>query len=119
MSDYYEQKIGDLKDQIKELTEQNLRIVRREFTQICSYCGWESKGEGWEELQAHLKVCNKHPLPRALNALTVAKQALLEIRHAQDSGAGWYTKGESGLFQQVRMWINKATAAIDKATDEA
>ena len=47
-------------------------------------------------------------------AREVMKQTLLEITHAQQCGPGWYTRGASGLHQQVRMWINKANVAIKK-----
>lgn len=50
-----------------------------------------------------------------VEAAKVAKQALAEVRHAQDNGSRWYTKGESGLFQQVRMWLNKAQEPLDKS----
>lgn len=44
--------------------EKTLRIVRGEFGQFCSYCGWESSSEGasWGELQAHINNCTAHPL---------------------------------------------------------
>jgi hypothetical protein len=52
-----------LEEQVAELEEKNLAIVRGEFNQICSYCGWESsKDAGWEELQAHIRECSKHPV---------------------------------------------------------
>ena len=51
-------------------------------------------------------------------ALRVANQALLEIDHAYRNGPDWYTKGESGLRQQARMWIDKGIAAINKALQE-
>jgi predicted RNase H-like nuclease (RuvC/YqgF family) len=43
-----------------------LDVVRGQFTQICSYCGEEMhQPNGWNELQAHIKMCPKHPLTRA------------------------------------------------------
>jgi hypothetical protein len=49
---------------IEKLEEQNIRIVRREFGQICSYCGWETEASGasWEALQEHIQHCKKHPV---------------------------------------------------------
>lgn len=49
------------------------------------------------------------------DALKEARQALLEVQHAQEVGANWYTRGESGLYQQVAMWIRRGVAAINKA----
>jgi hypothetical protein len=54
----------------------------------------------------------------ATAALKVAYQALLETRHAQDVGSNWYTKGESGLYRQVDMWVRKGMAAIAKVCPE-
>lgn len=48
-------------------------------------------------------------------ALRVTHQALLEVRHAQECGPGWYTRGESGLYQQVSMWVRRGLEAITKA----
>ena len=45
-------------------------------------------------------------------ALKVTHQALIETMHAQEVGASWYTKGESGLYQQVHMWVRKGLEAI-------
>lgn len=46
-------------------------------------------------------------------ALKVTHRALFEVSHAQQSGANWYTRGESGLYQQVAMWVRKGFEAID------
>ena len=43
--------------------------------------------------------------------LAVAHQALLEVRHAQECGPSWYTRGEDGLYQQVSMWVRKGLEA--------
>jgi len=50
-----------------------------------------------------------------LEALKTAHQALLEVRHAQQVGPEWYTRGAGGLFQQVRMWVDRGLDAINKA----
>ena len=44
--------------------------------------------------------------------IKVLRQTVMEVRHAQNQGSRWYTKGESGLFQQVRMHLDKADKAI-------
>lgn len=59
-----------------------LHVVRGEFGQICSYCGWETPpgGGAWEDLQAHIKTCPKHPLRAAearIEALEGCMQRLL------------------------------------------
>ena len=58
-------KIKKLGDRVEELEDRILRMVRGEFKQICSYCGWESMEGQWEELKNHLKECPKHPLRKA------------------------------------------------------
>lgn len=47
-------------------------------------------------------------------ALRVANQALLEVRHAQECGPEWYTRGASGLRSQVAMWVRRGLDAIAK-----
>lgn len=48
-------------------------------------------------------------------ALKVARQTIIECGHAQECGPSWYTHGESGLYQQVRMWINRGAEAVSNA----
>jgi DNA repair exonuclease SbcCD ATPase subunit len=48
-------------------------------------------------------------------ALDTCSQMILEVAHAQRNGSDWYTKGESGLYRQVSMWIRKASDAINDA----
>ena len=50
--------------EIERLTDQNLRIGRGQFGQMCSHCGWETPASGgaWADLQAHTAVCEKHPI---------------------------------------------------------
>jgi len=50
------------------------------------------------------------------HVIEVQSQALAEVRHAQNCGAQWYTKGERGLFMQVRMWLDKASEARKQLT---
>jgi hypothetical protein len=66
--------LGEMRDRANkaeaEATEANdkaLRVLRGQFTQICSYCGWEANREGaqWADLQSHIKQCDKHPLVKA------------------------------------------------------
>lgn len=46
--------------------------------------------------------------------IKIINQMILEVRHAQYNGSDWYTKGSSGLYQQVSMWLNKGTDASFK-----
>lgn len=63
------------------LKDQNLRILRKEFAQICSYCGHEFPADGaqWKDLQAHIQVCPQHPVGKLNAALHVAKEALDQL----------------------------------------
>ena len=54
-------------------------------------------------------------LARLREALKVANQLVIEVNHAYTQGPEWYTRGESGLRQQVAMWIDKASKAIQEA----
>lgn len=58
---------------------------------------------GWEARQANIE-----------EQVKVLQQTLLEVSHAQQCGAEWYTKGEAGLFSQVSMWIRRGQTAIDE-----
>ena len=54
-------------------------------------------------------------LAQLREALEVANQLVIEVNHAYTQGPEWYTRGESGLRQQVAMWIDKASKAIQEA----
>jgi hypothetical protein len=45
-------------------------------------------------------------------AIEALEQMILEVRHAQSVGSSWYTKGDSGLYQQVRMWLDKGSKSL-------
>jgi hypothetical protein len=51
------------------------------------------------------------------DALKTARQALMEVQHAQESGPGWYTKGESGMYQQTTMWVRRGLTAAREALE--
>ena len=51
-------------------------------------------------------------------ALRICRQALMEVAHAQQCGPAWYTKGEGGLYSQVRMWVDRGAKAIRDELDE-
>ena len=42
------------------------------------------------------------------------RQAIFEVDHAQRQGPGWYTKGDSGLYEQVRLWLDRALDAAKR-----
>jgi len=82
---------AELVREVERLVEQNARIVRGEFAQICSYCAWEAPapGDSWEALQAHIAVCKNHPLfkSRAVNAeLIVALEKLARLGNGEHYG---------------------------------
>jgi uncharacterized protein YoxC len=67
--------------------------------------------------QMMLEDCQEQvaEIDRLNAALDVLQQTLLEVSHAQQCGADWYTKGASGLRQQVAMWVHKGQTAINSA----
>lgn len=71
---------AELRQQLEAERDKVLRVVRGDFAQICSYCGWEAPVEGaqWDELQAHIKECPHHPLTAERNARLEAQAALAE-----------------------------------------
>lgn len=80
--------ITHLQEQLRASNEQLLRVVRGDFGQICSYCGWEARPEGatWDELQAHIKVCPEHPLGKCteqLEAVTVDRDLFIQSFNAR------------------------------------
>ena len=48
-----------------------------------------------------------------MSVIKVLRQTVAEVRHAQNQGPNWYTKGVSGLYIQVRTHLDKAEAALD------
>lgn len=48
-------------------------------------------------------------------ALKVARDAILQFDHAQQSGPSWFTRGESAMYQHVHLWLRRGL----KATQEA
>ena len=73
-----------LSDAQAALEEERARIVRGEFTQICSYCGEEMKPPSqWEKLQEHVQKCPKHPLTKANNKIWQMEAELTAARMAE------------------------------------
>lgn len=66
-----------------EANDKALHVVRGQFKQICSYCGWESDEGGWDDLQAHIKVCPEHPVS-ALSA-----QLATALKERDDEQGRW------------------------------
>lgn len=48
---------------------------------------------------------------RLREALKTARQALMEVQHAQECGPGWYTRGVNGMYQQTTTWVRKGLTA--------
>ena len=65
---------------------------------------------------AALEALSPPPVPDgdALKALDDIEQLIREVRHAQSVGSAWYTKGASGLYQQISMWLGKGHEAAKK-----
>lgn len=67
------------------------------------------------ETTALVSVKDEREIEELRAALKVAKQALAEFSHAQECGPEWYTRGESGMYAQVRLWMRRGHEAISKA----
>lgn len=73
----------------------------------------------WTEFYGHTEeiaaIISKHfpaPPADALADLRTIQQAVGEFAHAYHAGPEWFTKGESGLRMQVKMWLDKAGKAL-------
>jgi len=72
--------IRTLLSRIKELEEQVLRMIRGDFKQICSYCGWESKMGDWKALENHVREeCFSHPLRQANARIRELEEGIKEL----------------------------------------
>jgi phosphatidylserine/phosphatidylglycerophosphate/cardiolipin synthase-like enzyme len=94
--------------EIARLKNQNLRIVRGEFNQICSYCGWESPGDGdsWDALQSHIRNCEYHPLTQANALLEEMARALGKARQYIDRSY-YYTSHGPTIFNTIDQALQK------------
>lgn len=61
---------------------------------------------------ADMVIVKSERLDALEHAVRVCSQTMLEVGGAQLRGAGWYTKGASGLYQQVDMHVRRANDAI-------
>lgn len=101
--------LEELADMVVEEKEKNLRIVRGEFGQICSHCGWESStaGASWEELQAHIDSCEKHPLYSLRTALADSERKLTKVMNniggSPADALEWSEKVGKALFELDRL----------------
>lgn len=82
--DGYHKGKQELQEEFAQVTDQVLRVVRGEFAQICSYCGWEANRDGatWEELQAHIQECKEHPIFKLKEELARYKGHVELLRNA-------------------------------------
>ena len=49
---------------------------------------------------------------KIIKAARVLRQTVMEVRHAQNHGPDWYTRGASGLFMQVMTHLDRADKEI-------
>ena len=99
--------IDRLRERVRELEDRLLDVVRGNFTQICSFCGFEAKSpNGWAELQEHIHSCPVHPLAisRAQNSRLKA-----ELAEARD------TAKKYGARLRCHGYTTKDLAAALKA----
>ena len=76
-----------LLDELKKAREELLKVTRGEFTQICSYCGFEAPApNGWDELQKHVQECKAHPLYRVRCERDRAREENAELRRVLELG---------------------------------
>lgn len=69
--------------------------------QVGSHFEWQSAEQfvrDWRVVGALMEM---------VDLLKDFRQMVFEVSHAYECGSGWYTKGESGLRNQVRMWIER------------
>lgn len=85
-----QQQLAAARLECAEHKERALRVLRRDFTQICSYCGWEATREGakWEDLQAHIHTCPQHPIMTLQARVRVLEEALHVIASYDRRGTG-------------------------------
>jgi hypothetical protein len=91
-----------------------LRVVRGEFTQICSYCGWEgaADGEQWEGLQAHVAICPAHPM-RQVEARVRELETALPTTAAHHEKLGYNDGRKDGHAEGVAEGVAIASARLD------
>lgn len=111
--------IATLEAQLAAANDKVLRVVRGEFGQICSYCGWESVREGaqWDELQAHIKTCPQHPMrevERQLAAVTAERDAVTECLNG--SSKARYT---AKMYDALRKERDALRAALTRVVEAA
>src|SRR5258708_40050354 len=98
---------------------EKLRWVRS-LTQICSYCGWEAKagGDSWGALQAHVRGCLEHPVPKLKDALRDAREALDVARTGCACSVAERASGHhiDCFVPQIKEAIGTADAALAEVT---
>ena len=60
------------------------------------------------------QATDKSEISLLRDAIKTANQALLEVEHARLKGPDWYTRGASGLYQHVAMWVKRGLDATGK-----
>lgn len=82
---------------------------------------WAYRDEQFDHKWNHTNVVESVKYIRADNApgeeevmqaVETVESFIREVQHAQNNGPWWFTKGETGLYLQVRLWRDKAVKAI-------
>lgn len=103
--------------------EHNCPICRIEELKVYERCcttltvamdkwGWQHCADGDDMVEQIQSILDERE--EIGKQIMVLQQTLSEVAHAQQCGAQWYTKGASGLFTQVSMWVRRGQAAIDE-----
>ncbi len=106
------QEVAELESENKRLTAEVERLSALLYGARCIYCGWvaspESRNQdiGDAELQAHIEVCEKHPV-RQLRANLEAAQTALATARAEEREAS-----VERLITYQKRWVRPCPEAL-------
>lgn len=84
--DALERDLAAAQKECEELREVNLKLLRSEFPQMCSSCGWIAPqgNRAWSELQAHVRVCPKHVMREVEQERDQLRAEVAELKAERD-----------------------------------